>query len=108
MTTDYTGGATSIGAPDLSTAPGPVGYRMLTRPFEGRMLAGVAAGLADYLGIDVAIVRIVIVVRCLVGGGGIPLYVAGWLLIPDQGSEWSIATELLHGPPDYWPADGHE
>jgi phage shock protein PspC (stress-responsive transcriptional regulator) len=53
------------------------------------------------MAIDVMIVRIAIVVLCLVGGAGVPLYLAGWLLIPEQGSEWSIASELLHGPSDY-------
>jgi phage shock protein PspC (stress-responsive transcriptional regulator) len=65
------------------------------------MLAGVASAVADYLELDVIIVRIAIVVLCLVGGAGLPLYLAGWLLIPEQGSDWSIATELLHGPPSY-------
>ena len=65
------------------------------------MLAGVASAIADYMAIDVMIVRIAIVVLCLVGGAGVPLYLAGWLLIPEQGSEWSIASELLHGPSDY-------
>jgi phage shock protein PspC (stress-responsive transcriptional regulator) len=65
------------------------------------MLAGVASAVADYLELDVIIVRIAIVVLCLVGGAGLPLYLAGWLLIPEQGSDWSIATELLHGPPGY-------
>jgi phage shock protein PspC (stress-responsive transcriptional regulator) len=65
------------------------------------MLAGVAAGIADYLAIDVVIVRIAIVVLCLAGGAGVPLYLAAWLLIPDQGSDWSLAAQLLHGPPGY-------
>jgi phage shock protein PspC (stress-responsive transcriptional regulator) len=101
MTTDYTGDAASIDAPDRSTAPGQAGLRSLTRPFAGRLIGGVASAVADYMQIDVVIVRIALVVLCLVGGLGIPLYLAGWLLIPDEGSDWSIATELLHGPPSY-------
>jgi phage shock protein PspC (stress-responsive transcriptional regulator) len=60
------------------------------------MLTGVAAGLADYLGIDVMLVRIAFVVLTVVGGAGIPLYLAGLLLIPDEGSDESIASSLLH------------
>ena len=41
------------------------------------MLAGVAAGLARYFGVDTTIVRIVFVVLTVVGGAGIPLYLAG-------------------------------
>jgi len=65
------------------------------------MLAGVASAIADYMDVDVVIVRIAIVVLCLVGGAGLPLYLAGWLLIPEQGSECSIAAELLHGHSAY-------
>ena len=67
----------------------------LYRPLGDRMLAGVAAGLAQYLDIDVTIVRIVLVVLAIAGGAGVPLYLAGWLLIPDEGAEQSIASELI-------------
>jgi phage shock protein C len=69
--------------------------RPLCRPVHDRMLAGVAAGLADYLGIDAAIVRIVFAVLAVVGGAGVPLYLAGWLLIPEEGAEQSIASDLI-------------
>jgi phage shock protein PspC (stress-responsive transcriptional regulator) len=67
----------------------------LRRPFSGRMLAGVAAGLADYFGVDATIVRIAFVVLTVVGGAGIPLYLAGLLLIPEEGSDQSIASSLI-------------
>ena len=67
----------------------------LYRPIHGRMLAGVAAGAADYLGVDVTIVRIVLAVLTVVGGAGIPVYLAGWLLIPDEGAGQSIASDLV-------------
>lgn len=59
------------------------------------MLAGVAAGIARYLGADVTVVRIVLAVLAVVGGAGVPLYLAGWLLIPEEGSEQSIAGEFI-------------
>ena len=67
----------------------------LRRPFADRMLGGVAAGLARYTGVDVTIVRIAFVVLTLIGGAGIPLYLAGLLLIPDEGSDQSLAASLL-------------
>ena len=67
----------------------------LRRPVEGRMLAGVAAGLARYFGVDPTIVRIAFVVLTVVGGAGIPLYLAGLLLIPEEGSDVSIAGSLI-------------
>ncbi len=67
----------------------------LRRPYQGRMLAGVAAGVARYFGVDEMIVRIAFVVLTVVGGAGIPLYLAGLLLIPEEGSEVSIAGSLI-------------
>lgn len=72
------------------------GAQQLSRPIDDRMLAGVAAGVARYLGVDVTIVRIVIAVLAVVGGAGVPLYIAGWLLIPEEGSDQSIATHFIH------------
>ena len=67
----------------------------LRRPVQDGMVAGVAAGLARYLGVDVMIIRLAFVVLTIVGGGGIPLYLAGLLLIPEDGSEVSIAGSLF-------------
>jgi len=58
------------------------------------MLGGVAAGIASYLGVDVSVIRIAFVVLAIVGGVGIPLYLACWLLIPDEYTAQSIATEF--------------
>ena len=76
-------------------ASAPVRSQPLQRPFHGRMLAGVAAGVADYLGVDVTIVRIVLAVLTIMGGAGVPLYLAGWLLIPEEGSDHSIAGQFF-------------
>ena len=71
------------------------GDQPLYRPLNGRMVAGVAAGISQYLGVDVTVVRIVLAVLTVVGGAGIPVYLAGWLLIPDEGADQSIASELI-------------
>jgi phage shock protein PspC (stress-responsive transcriptional regulator) len=67
----------------------------LRRSVHDRMVAGVASGVAEYFGLDATIVRIAFVVLTVVGGAGIPLYLAGLLLIPEQGSDQSIAGSLL-------------
>jgi len=68
----------------------------LHRAANGRMAAGVAAGLADYLGVDVTIVRIGFVVATILGGGiGIPVYGACWLLMPVEGQDSSIADSVI-------------
>ena len=71
--------------------------RTLTRRRDDRMLAGVAAGIAGYVGVDALLIRIAFAVLAIVGGVGIPLYVACWLLIPDEGTTESIATEFTSG-----------
>jgi phage shock protein PspC (stress-responsive transcriptional regulator) len=73
----------------------PVRPQPLERAIDDRMLAGVAAGIARYLNVDVTIVRIVFAVLAIVGGAGIPLYLAGWLLIPEEGAEQSIASQFI-------------
>jgi phage shock protein PspC (stress-responsive transcriptional regulator) len=67
----------------------------LCRPAQDRMLAGVGAGIARYLGVDVTVVRIVLAVLAVVGGAGVPIYLAGWLLIPEEGSAQSIASQFI-------------
>jgi phage shock protein PspC (stress-responsive transcriptional regulator) len=62
-----------------ATSPRPP----LRRPREGRVLAGVAAGIADHLGVDVVIVRIVIVVLAVLTEGLLALaYLAAAIFVP--------------------------
>lgn len=78
---------------------GGAGPRMLRRDTRHRMLGGVAAGIAEYVGIDPVIVRIVFVLLALFGGSGVLLYLAGWLLIPSNHSDQSVASEWARRPP---------
>jgi phage shock protein C len=82
---------------DFQDSPGRGAPRRLRRPVSDRMIAGVAAGIADYLDVDPTIVRIVLAALTLAGGAGIAVYIAGWLLIPEEGSEQSIADEFIGG-----------
>ncbi|WP_460526376.1 PspC domain-containing protein [Flindersiella endophytica] len=59
--------------------------RKLTRPRQGRMLAGVCAGVANYLKVDPAIVRFAAVVLAIFTAGTAALvYAAGWVLMPEE------------------------
>jgi phage shock protein PspC (stress-responsive transcriptional regulator) len=82
-------------ASQLPPPPQPAQEQRLHRGGGPRMLAGVAVGLADYLDVDPTVVRIGFVALAFLGGLAVPLYLAGWLLIPDEGAEQSIAEELL-------------
>jgi phage shock protein C len=77
--------------PTSTPTGGGATRRLLQRPTQDRMIAGVASGIAEYLDVDVTVVRIVIAVLSFCGGAGIALYIAGWLLMPNEGSEQSIA-----------------
>jgi phage shock protein C len=69
----------------------------LHRATTGRMMAGVAAGLASYLSVDVTLVRIGFVLATILAGGlGIAAYLACLLLVPEDGASESIATSLIH------------
>jgi phage shock protein PspC (stress-responsive transcriptional regulator) len=69
--------------------------RRLTRPRDGRWLGGVAAGLGAYFDLSPAIYRIAFAALSLAGGTGILLYLAAWAVIPEEGSEDSLAASAL-------------
>jgi len=59
------------------------------------MLAGVAGGLAEWFDIDPTLVRLGFAALALLGGLAVPIYLAGWLLIPEEGEDRSVGEELL-------------
>lgn len=81
--------------------------RPLQRSRSDRMLAGVAGGLARYFEIHPAVFRVGFVVLTLLGGAGILIYAAAWLVMPDEGKTDSIATAALRNRRDRpWPLIG--
>ena len=74
----------------------PRGTGPLRRAREDRLAAGLAAGIAARTGIDVTLVRLAFVVAALLGGFGVAAYVAGWLLLPAEGADGSIASRALN------------
>ena len=60
-------------------------FKQLTRSTSNRMIAGVCAGLGEYLGIDPTIVRLLVVLAFFTGFGGIAIiYLVMALIIPEQ------------------------
>jgi phage shock protein C len=70
--------------------------RPLRRAANGRILGGVAAGLSKYFGLDVAHVRVALVVLSFIGGAAVPIYLAAWVLVPMEGSDIAIANGFLN------------
>ena len=58
----------------------------LYRPRDNRVIAGVCSGIARRFGIDPTIVRILFVASLLLPGPQILIYLAAWILMPDQSS----------------------
>jgi len=69
--------------------------RRLVRPRDDRWLGGVAAGLGAYFDLSPTIYRIAFAALALAGGTGVLLYIAAWLVIPEDGAEESIAAAEL-------------
>ncbi len=65
------------------------------RSRSDRMIAGVCGGIGRALNIDPVLIRVVVAVLAVAGGAGIPLYIAAWLLMPEEGSDTAPAEELL-------------
>jgi len=61
----------------------------IRRSRSDRKVAGVAGGLGRHLDIDPVILRVAFVVLTFFGGVGLLLYVALWLLVPEDGSDWA-------------------
>jgi phage shock protein PspC (stress-responsive transcriptional regulator) len=59
--------------------------RRFRRSREDRMVAGVCGGAAKMLGIDVVLLRLLLVAATLFGfGAGAVLYVVSWMLVPEE------------------------
>ncbi|MBH5336558.1 PspC domain-containing protein [Streptomyces pactum] len=56
----------------------------LVRPRHDRKIAGVCAGLARRFGMPARTVRILFLLSCLLPGPQVLLYLALWILMPDE------------------------
>jgi phage shock protein PspC (stress-responsive transcriptional regulator) len=56
----------------------------LIRPENGRILAGVCAGLADWVGLDVTIIRLIFIVFGFMTGSGLLIYIILWVIMPSS------------------------
>jgi phage shock protein C len=58
--------------------------RKLYRSKTDRKLAGVCGGLAQYFNVDATLIRVLFVLLAVLGGSGLVLYVAMWIIVPNQ------------------------
>ena len=72
------------------------GHKQLVRPLEGRMIAGVCAGIGEYLGVDPNVVRLVFAALTIfTAGAGALVYLVAWAVLPEEGEKSSIAENYL-------------
>lgn len=58
--------------------------KKLYRSRQTRTLGGVCGGIADYLGIDVTVIRLLWVVAVFAAGTGLLAYLVAWVIIPEE------------------------
>ena len=67
--------------------PEPPVSRRLTRSTSDRVIAGVAGGMGRYFKVDPVVIRLAFIVGIFLGGVGVILYAAAWLLVPEDNDE---------------------
>jgi phage shock protein C len=75
--------------------------KVLVRPRNGRIVAGVCAGAAEYFGVDVTLVRVIVAaVAVITGGAGALAYLAAWIIIPGEGEKAPPAENTVSAKQD--------
>jgi len=77
-----------------NTVPPPL-KQPVVRSRDGRLIAGVADGLAAAWGWRSWAVRLGFIAATALAGLGIVLYAAGWILIPEEGRPESVAQRMV-------------
>jgi signal transduction histidine kinase len=76
-----------------AAVPSPAVHRRLYRATRGRALGGVAAGLAEHLGISPVVIRVAFAALTLAGGAGVVMYAAFWVFAPQHDDAGGEGTE---------------
>lgn len=86
--------------PDDNGTPTPAPRRLVRLPKPDAEIAGVAAGLAHYLGVSVGVVRVGFVIGTCLGGAGLAAYIAAAFLLPRPDDTDSLGQRLSGGRSD--------
>lgn len=70
----------------------------LRRDADRKVIAGVAAGVGRWLNVEPVIVRVAVVILTVLPGVGLPIYVAGWMLMPAADGGPAVAARLRTRP----------
>ena len=58
--------------------------KKIYRDSQDRMIAGVCSGFGQYLNIDAALIRLLLVSSVLIAGFGVLAYIIAWIIIPER------------------------
>ncbi len=58
--------------------------KKLYRNKDQAAIGGVCAGLADYVDVDIVVVRLIFVLLSIFGGGGLLIYLVMWIVVPSK------------------------
>jgi phage shock protein C len=61
-----------------------VARKRLVRPRQGRKIAGVCLGVAEYFDVDVTVVRLVWLITSFMTGIGLISYPIAWIVMPEE------------------------
>ena len=76
--------------------------KKLYRNLNNKFLAGVCSGLADYLGIDATVVRLLVALFSLLSfGWGVLIYIMAAIIIPQSPEAQQNAAPPEYQPPTY-------
>lgn len=56
----------------------------LYRIVNGKVIGGVAGGIAEFFGVDPTIIRIIFILLTIMGGGGLLIYIVLWIVVPEK------------------------
>lgn len=83
-----------VGMTDTTDTPSTTRTR-LERPQSGRVVSGVAAGIANYTQVSTGLVRLAFIIATVFGGFGLLAYLAAWLLMPAEGHDKPVVENWI-------------
>jgi phage shock protein PspC (stress-responsive transcriptional regulator) len=67
--------------------------RKLSRNSMNKVIGGVCSGLAEFFGLDVALVRIAFVIAFMFASFGFWLYIILWIVLPVEGQQSTVNSQ---------------
>lgn len=85
-----------------TASPGanPFEPKRLYRDEQDKFVAGVASGIAHYLNVDPAIIRLIFVLLTIFGGSGLLVYIIFWIVLPSRSLVTNIRKRLYRDADD--------